>query len=473
MTLDDEATLPEAPYLALHHIIQALPLRGLGAPCPALFVENGLGQIALHEGATSWARSELMQRDGRGIATNLRVLGRLHDFQQVAWQGQPITAEDRRAFIWCYLDARYHGTDGRPELSALQWKPVGYANVRGESRTIIGYHEFLNSSGAWDRDGFSSSEYLTDLTKRLRSESTERRRSFLDHLATSRARWNQLFGDGYSMPDLKVREQPRSSTTFSLTRTIDLEEAILVIKHEKNPFYRAMWTLAAFGGPRISEMLHMWQCDVLPPSTGRHALGRDQDTLFVVIAEPAQSRYIGDFTRSGSTRHQHLAERYGLQPRHHLRGYRRVGWKHPLMTNTDLLFAEVFWCNDEMAADFAESMAKIRHFHSRNQTSRRHPYLFVNMPRGRGFSEPISYNKAREAFARACRRVGLEPAVNGRRIHGLRHVYKAQLDRLRVDRRHIQIAMRHKSVESQDDYGRTARELRAVLAEHLHWERVS
>jgi hypothetical protein len=64
-----------------------------------------------------------MQRGARGIATNLRVLGRLHDFQQVAWQGQPITADDRRAFIWCYLDARYHGTEARPELSALQWKP--------------------------------------------------------------------------------------------------------------------------------------------------------------------------------------------------------------------------------------------------------------------------------------------------------------------------------------------------------------
>lgn len=473
ITLDDEALPPDAPYLALHHVIQAIPLRGLRGLCPALFVEDARGQVALDEGALSWARSELTRREGRGITTNLRVLGRLHDFHQVAWQGEPITAEDRRAFIWCYLDARYHGTNERPALSALQWKPICYATVRGEFRTIIRYHEFRNSSGAWNRDGFSSSDHLTDLTKRLRSESRERRTSFLDHLATSRARWNQLFDDGYSMPDLKVREQPRGSSAFSLTRTIDLEEAILIIKHEKNPFYRAMWTLAAFGGPRVSEMLHMWQCDVLPPSTGRHALGRNQDSLFVVIAEPSESRYIGDFTRSGPTRLQHLAERYGLQPRHHLRGYRRVGWKHPLMTNTDLLFAEVFWCAEDMAADFAESMAKIRHFHTQNRTSQRHPYLFVNMHRGKSFGEPISYNKAREAFARACRRVGLEPAVNGRRIHGLRHVYKAQLDRLNVDRRHIQIAMRHKSAESQDDYGRTAQELRAVLTERLQWERLS
>jgi integrase len=412
-------------------------------------------------------------RRGRGIATGLKVLGRLHDFQRVAWQGHAVLPEDRRVFIWCYLDARYHGTSTSPALSALNWKPVSYATVRGEFRTIANYYEHRGSSGDWESEGFESDHDLIDLAKRIRSECGERRSRFLVHLALSRARWDRLFGGGYVMPDLRVREAERSATTFSLNRTIDLAEAKLIIKHEKNPFYRALWILGAFGGPRISEMLHMWQCDVLPASTGRHVAGRNLDTLFVVIAEPAESTYLGDFTRSGPTRLQHLAERYGLQPRHHLQGYRRVGWKNPLMTDSVLKLSEVFWSDNDMAAAFAECLVKLRAFHSVNQTSQRHPYLFVNMHPGAGFGEPIAYNKAREAFARACARVGLEPSVNGRRIHGLRHIYKAQLTDLKMDRRHIQVAMRHKSADSQDDYGRTAEEARAALAERLNWETIN
>jgi integrase len=402
----------------------------------------------------------------------LKVLGRLHDFERVAWQGHPVLTEDRRAFIWCYLDARYHGTDATPHLAPLNWRPVSFATVRREFRVIAKYHDYRRLSGAWAEEGFESDDEFSRLSERLYNGCHDRKRSLLAHLANSRARWDRLFGGGYAMPDLRVREPERTSTTFSLNRTIDLSEAKLIIKHEKNPFYRALWILAAFGGPRISEMLHLWQCDVLPASTGRHVGGRDQDTLFVLIADPAESTYTGDFTRAGPTRLQHLAQRYGLQPRNHLQGYRRLGWKNPLMTDSVLNFSEVFWCDNDMAAAFAECMVEIRNFHSRNQTSRNHPYLFVNMREGEGFGEPIAYNKAREALIRACRRVGLEPSVNGRRIHGLRHIYKAQLTRLKMDRRHIQVAMRHKSADSQDDYGRTAEEARAALAQRLNWETV-
>lgn len=451
--------------LGLYHVVQSLPLAGSRHLCPHLFIEQPDGRVERHHQAVEWAVSQLGRGRLRGITNDLELLGRLHDFHQVAWRAEPLLSADHRTFIWCYLDARYHGTSSRGHLKPLGWKPVRFSTVRDEFRRIVAYLKWADTEDRHSDELLISPQELGVLSDRLSVDSKRPQRELLGHLAAGRARWEMLFGRGYEMPDLHVRDDGGSGRTISLDRTFDPAEVELVIRHERHPIYKAIFILAAFGGLRISEILHMWQCDVLPASTAEYLFGRRQEEPLIFLAHPSESRYIGDFTRRRVTRLQHLSERYGRLPRHMLQGYRRAGWKHPLMTDRALWLSEVFWADRAHAFVFSECMAEVRSFLAEHHIGERHPYLFAAMRAGPGFGEPVAYWQVVRALERACRRVGLEPFTNGRRIHGFRHFYKAQLERLRLSRAHIQVAMRHKCQESQDDYGRTSREVWHLLSE--------
>lgn len=454
---------PSAFGFGLHHVVQRLPLAGSRQLCPQLFVEQHDGRVDLHTGAAGWALNQLARGKARGASNDLELLGRLHDFHQVAWGGEPLLPSDRRIFVWCYLDARYHGTANRPHLQALGWKPVRFSTARQEFHRIALYLKWAASQELRRDELLISADDLASLSDRLIEETKQRKRDLLGHLAASRARWEVLFGRGYEMPDLHVRDEGGSGPSISLDRTIDIAEARLVIRHERNPVYKAIFILAAFGGPRISEILNMWQCDVLPASVAEYLYGRKQVEPLVLLAHPAESLYIGDFTRTRKNRLQHLSEHYGLRPRHAVQGYRRAGWKNPLMGDRRLKLSEIFWVDRELALEFDESMTRVRSFLSYHSVGDRHPYLFVTTREGPGFCEPLAYPQVVRAIERACRRVGIEPFINGRRIHGLRHLYKLQLEKLGLTSRHIQVAMRHNSQESQAAYGRTAREVWTIL----------
>jgi integrase len=451
--------------VGLYHVVQNLPLAGSRQLCPHLFVERADGRVQRHQRAINWATAQLGLGRGRGVTNDLELLGRLHDLHQVAWRGEPLLSSDRRTFVWCYLDARYHGTDSREHLRPLGWKPVRFSTVRSEFRRIVAYITWAEAEGGYADDLLTSPEELGILSDQLANDSKLPQRKLLGHLAASRARWEALFGTGFQMPDLHVRDEGGSSRTISLDRTFDRAEVELVIRHERNPIYKAIFILAAYCGLRISEILHLWQCDVLPGSTAQYLFGHWQDEPLVILAHPSESKYIGDFTRTRLTRHQHLSKHYGLLPRHLLQGYRRAGWKHPLMTDRNLWLSEAFWSDREQAQSFAACMSEIRPQLAYHNVGERHPYLFATMRAGLGFGEPLAYSQVVRALDRACRRVGIEPFTNGRRIHGFRHFYKKQLEELGLSRAHIQVAMRHKSQESQDDYGRTGREVWCLLSQ--------
>jgi integrase len=81
--------------------------------------------------------------------------------------------------------------------------------------------------------------------------------------------------------------------------------------------------------------------------------------------------------------------------------------------------------------------------------------------------EPLKYSNVAKAFDRACQRVGLEPHVSGRHVHGCRHYYDFTLETdLGLSPEYIQVMMHHKSIKSQQVYskGHTP-EMRAALQE--------
>lgn len=449
-----------------HHAIAMLPIGIQRCTIPVLFTEDRDGDVAVDVEALEWVRSRPMERL-RTLRANVGALGRLHDYHQQVWEGVDLSAADRRSLIHSYLDARLHGCVLGSSLPGLSWHPVGLGLVRTEFRAFTDFYRFKADPKRDSMHQSQSQEIASGLAKSMHEDARRKDRDLLSHLRASRIRWAALFDPELRMPDLKVREIARSGNTFSLDRTIAEADLRAIIREEPSPAYRAMWILAGYAGLRTSMMLHMWQCDVLPAGTHTHLGGEERLHTIVVVAHPARSTFLGDFTRKRDTRLAFLRQRYGLLPRHLVDGHRFVGWKNPLMTDPNLQISIAEWRDNDLPVVFDDCLEEIRAFHKRHSSSDRHPYLFVNMSDGPGMGMPIAQNKVRAAFVRACKRVGLEAAVNGRRPHGLRHRYKAALEALGLDRRQIQILMLHNSEDSQDDYGRDSVEVRRQLSQAL------
>lgn len=438
------------------HSVQSIQLAGLSQPLPVLLIDRD-GEFGCPKPVFEWILQHRYDA-AKSLRGDLKVLGRLHDYNMVAWDGAPIEKRNLKSFLLAFLDARATGTEGCDIRRPLGWQPAPYSTVRRERRFLGQFFCELHKASVETLFNLSISSDLAEFSD---DRKPLRQRSFFQHMEAARRRWQDIHaGEFHQYRQYAPISIPAPVSTLSLDRTPALFEVVETIRREPNPIYRCIFRLLAFGGPRISEALHMWQCDVLPRSLVGGGGEHDQDMLVVLLCHPSESSYVGKMTKGGETRAQFLMRRHGLLPRHKIQGYRYVGWKSPVMIDANLKFSEVFWCDEDQERLFETDILAVQEFHSRNRTSRHHPYLFVNTHGGEGFGEPIAYSTARKALARAFRRVGLNPGTAGRRLHGLRHLYKRQLDELGLPKTHMQIAMRHRRIESQESYGQLAADIR-------------
>jgi hypothetical protein len=235
------------------------------------------------------------------------------------------------------------------------------------------------------------------------------------------------------------------------------EEIDLIISAERNRSFRALWLLLAYGGIRVSEALKVWCVDIMPGSMiGQFERGFTQAEPLVVLADPVNSRFLGDFRDSSTTRLDHLHAKYGLIPRpnypdkHPL----RAGWKGMLVSHERLSLSWVYWSYPQPARAFLELTATLLNLRRQFPAADHHPYFFINVANDKNRGQPLKYSNVVKAFERACERVDLEPHVAGRTIHGLRHFYKDTLKQfLKLKPEIVQVMMHHTSISSQQDYG--------------------
>src|SRR6185437_11588773 len=142
-----------------------------------------------------------------------------------------------------------------------------------------------------------------------------------------------------------------------------------LIDAERNPTFKALWLLGYFGGPRLSESMNLWICDVLP---GRmRSLWFPGDIFFdlplVVIANPWESHWCGKVGDERITREEYLLKEYGLRPRPLMaeteggeyRG-KAAGFKGTKPTNRSGAMRQIFWASEEAARLFETSIAEVR-----------------------------------------------------------------------------------------------------------------
>jgi integrase len=423
---------------------------------PVLVVGTRNGEIAIPREPAEWMRYVLEYQDDSPAKAMLGTIGRLYEYASIAFGDIELTAETLPTVVWNYTAFRVgERTPDDPDSQKLPlWNPVRRSTALSEFDTIVGYLRFCN-------DRFQSLPLLAR-PQRLPSFTdfdvpTASKRDFFLHLRAHRERYRKLLGVARYRP-------PRVTPTASLIprrsaqgQTMPRNEVDLTISAERNLSFKALWILLAYGGIRVSEALNLWCADIMPGSMiGQFERGFTQAQPLVVLADPVESRFVGDFRDSSRTRLQYLQDKYGLIPRpnypdkHPL----RAGWKGMLVSHERLSLSWVYWSYPQPARAFLELTATLLNLRRQFPAADHHPYFFINVANDKYRGQPLKYSNVMKAFERACERVDLEPHVAGRTIHGLRHFYKDTLEKiLNLTPEIVQVMMHHTNISSQQDYG--------------------
>jgi len=423
---------------------------------PLLIVRTDSGESHVPREPAAWVRHILEYQSGNAH-TSLRIIGRLYQYTSGVFGDIPLTADDLPMVIWNYVAFRV-GERNPDDLDAQlfpHWLPVRKRTAEVEFRTIVDYLRFCH-------DKYETLPILSlpaRLTKFPAFDKTERR-DFLIHLRGHRERLRKLMGHEFRPKPHLIETASVIPKRSSAGQTMPRDEIDLIINAEQNPAFKWLWLLLAYGGIRVSEALNLWCCDIMSGEMiGEFEPGFTQTEPLVVLADPINSRFTGTFHDTSRRRIEALLADFGLPPRPNYPNKHplRAGWKSMLMTNMQMNVSWVYWAQPEPARAFLDLTAQILNIRRDISAAQNHPYLLINTSNSARLGEPQKYSNIAKAFDRACERVGLEPHVAGRHIHGLRHFYKYVLKHLlKLDAETIQVMMHHKSVESQDDYARSA-----------------
>jgi integrase len=434
-----------------------------GLLIPVLMADGPDGTPAVVPEAVEFLRRLAVEGESlarmRSAAT---VLALLHDHLSFFCPGRVFTEGELPEAVASFLRDRRQGVTSEDGL--LRWTPVRFETVKRDRHFLRMFSDFCAKSYGYfplvpssRRHPFplNGADHGTLIHRLSRS-----RHGLLGHLAAR---------GGYA-PTTSVGIREKSPGRISTRRSFLSKSAVIdLIESTRSPVQRLVFIQAAFGGQRISEILHTWRCDVLP--------GRQRPLLFsddtasevplVLIAHPSQARYTGtgDFTRD---RLRHLSETYGLLPRNLVEGTpEHAGWKDIAYDNQSLLISQVFWSDRAWAGIFMDLFRKIRDEIlplAGPDVASSHPYLVVNDHHGRpGFGRPMKMPNILKAFRRAAAKLSIDESRHMGGIHGLRHFYKATLEEAGLSPDQIRMAMHHRSVTSQSSYGKSSALLNARL----------
>ncbi|TBC65032.1 MULTISPECIES: hypothetical protein [Rhizobium] len=385
----------------------------------------------------------------------LATIARLHD----EWRASRIplnSAEDADTIIWNYLYSRL-----APPA------PVAYETIRTDFRDICSFVRFCRRN---PRLKSHFAQALAKGSKLFEDQMPVRKtKGFLQHLDSHRRRWLELQDFEADMPrDLKKLAAPMLSSVAKITMFPTEQQMDDLIDLERNPMFKAAWCVLAAQGPRFAELLHMWRCDVLPPSFAARFTARPDANPFLIYAHPEQCLYTGEsFARNVVVdRKMVLKEKYRTVSRlKKVEPNERLGWKSMLLFDARKL-SWGFWMVERYARIFEGLLPTIWAFHDEAGSDRRHPYLFANCRNDKYFGSPMTKQNLQRAYVAACERVGLEPIMEaGGHGHGMRHfcAWYAEAKNL-LDAPERQLVLRQKSQDSQEEYGRRLADLHAKMS---------
>lgn len=206
------------------------------------------------------------------------------------------------------------------------------------------------------------------------------------------------------------------------------------------------------GGLRHSEVFHLWVHDVYPDP-------EDPNLAVVRVYHPIEGKAPKDFKNPTNgkyitNRAAYLLLKYGLLPRNQYAGNdkRFAGWKEPRLDNDEDKYMNVYWMSKEWGYLFMYVWKMYMAQRLRERIPDVHPFAFVNHHyEYKGEMMPL--RTQRESHKKAVEKIGLVVSKNnGTTEHGHRHAYGQRLKDAGIETRIIQVALHHKSIESQNVY---------------------
>jgi hypothetical protein len=206
------------------------------------------------------------------------------------------------------------------------------------------------------------------------------------------------------------------------------------------------------GGLRHSEVFHLWIHDVYPDP-------EDPELAVVRIYHPSEGKAPRDFKNPTngkyvSNREAYLLLKYGLLPRNRYSGNdkRFAGWKEPRLDNDEDKYMHVYWLSKEWGYIFMHVWKMYMAQRLRDRIQDTHPFAFVNHHH-KYKGEMMPLRTQRESHKKAVEKIDLVVSKsNGTTEHGHRHAYGQRLKDAGIEDRIKQVAMHHKSIESQKVY---------------------
>jgi hypothetical protein len=215
--------------------------------------------------------------------------------------------------------------------------------------------------------------------------------------------------------------------------------------------------LMHYGGIRRCEAFHLYAEDVQLDPLGR---------VVIRIYHPTQGRAPEYFrNQSGNewaTRIEYLNKKYGLDDRvSNSRKAYHAGWKDPALADSKAKFFYVYFAPTEKGIVFYQlfkqyiiHQRKVRKLGGQDtkHAPEAHPFLFTNKN-----GDPLSIRSFEDFHKQAVEKIGLEAfRANGTSEHCHRHAFKKRLEEMSVSEVLRMDLMHHKSIYSQNDYGKAS-----------------
>ncbi|MCO6389374.1 site-specific integrase [Aliihoeflea sp. 40Bstr573] len=420
-------------------------------------------EIVVPKEALAWAlhlTDEIVP--AASIRRGLNAVGRLFDFTSSIGHHRIEQDGFIDVAVYEYLRARLETPPDLQSRSFKYWHPVGYNTVIGEFRDIVDFARFCREYAGESSiigSAFRKSRKVWELVNCNISAD-----DLLSHLRAQRLRWSALTGGDRPVVARGIRRIAgnRSFARSTYDTSLSMAEVDAIIDLERNVAFKALWILLAYAGPRISEALNLWRCDVLDSSYARRLFNADVVGPVIVFADPRESTYLGSFGRGlpSKTREEHLRRTFGLKPRPSLTDKRRAGWKGMSVFEPQRMLTHGTWTCHARASEFADLVTRLHDIHLAAKTDLKHPYLFISVKNIQYLGEPLKMGNVEKAFSRACKRAAIEPHSPGASLHGLRHYYRWYATNiLKLGEDIIQVMLRHRSPLSQRVYGKRTSDL--------------
>lgn len=428
---------------------------------PSILIEyNGITQIL-----TPLINYQIKMRDRSSAWHNklVQVVGMLLDYMD-AYSSTYSNAAD---FYDMFVEAVYSGTisvDGT-DSSELYWCPKRVETANMLIRTLNNFADWLNKNlGVEHLNPWISANRYEERINWMAAV-YKSRNSFLGHL-------NDVHSVSETARNVRYVKSRRKPYADNAGAKAFPESEILALLSEG---YRYNWKsytpdiidrynwrdiaitiLMHYGGVRNSEVFHLWVQDVfLDPD--------DCDSVIVRIYHPSEGMAPKDFKdpRTGkyiTDRRTYLLLKYGLLPRNEYASNdpKYAGWKDPRLDNDKEKYMQVYWFPKEMGKVFKKVWTLYLLKRNRVTIADTHPFAFVSHFHGNK-GDMLNIKSQRESHNKAVEKIGIKvDKYLGTSPHGHRHSYGQRLSIALGDsdasKKTIQVAMHHKSINSQDVY---------------------